>query len=196
MPDLIRTNPVLLHPRIGLRLRIKMIALHPTRRRPRRSPQPQLRLIPQRCLDKRHQRLLVMRDAEILQREIAVRLVIAVRPRRKIVCPNRSPAICESRPRPRIKELTQDTLAIALAEHLQRSPPQFIEASPESLNRPRPSAHLHRINVQVQSVPTKDRLENSFVLPGLSLSSCDKTNPRVLERRRRPHLRKRATSKP
>ena len=38
--DLLRANPILLHTRVGLRLRIKVVSLHPARRGPRRSPKP------------------------------------------------------------------------------------------------------------------------------------------------------------
>src|SRR5271170_6971405 len=97
VPDLVSANPVVLHPRIRLRLRIKMIPLHPARRSPRRSPEPQLRLIALRRMNEWDQRLPIMLNAEMLQIEIAVRFVVAISFGREIVRANRHAAVSKAR---------------------------------------------------------------------------------------------------
>ncbi len=136
VPDLIGANPVVLHPRVSLRFRVKMIALHPTRRAPRRSPQPQRRLVALRGVNEWDQGLPVVLDAEMLQLKIAIGLVVAVSLSGKIVRANRHAAICEARASLRIKEFLQHALPVLLAQRHQRGPPELVEATSETLQRP------------------------------------------------------------
>src|SRR5271170_2171513 len=188
MPDLVSANPVVLHPRIRLRLRIKMIPLHPTRRSPRRSPEPQLRLIALRRMNKRDQRLPVVLNAEMLQIEIAVRLVVAVGLSSEIVRTNRHAAVSKARSGNRVEEFVQHALAVLLAERLKRCPAKLIEAPSETLHR-LCSTTLCWIDVQVKHVPAKRRLEERAILPRIYLRRSYKCDPAILQRLRRRQLR-------
>src|SRR5579872_1926333 len=155
VPHLVRADAVVLLPRIGLRLGVKVIALHPAWWTPWRSPQSQLLLVPQRRLNKRNQRPTVVVDDEMLQVEIAVGLVVAVGLRRKIVGADRHPAIRETRSRCGIEELPQHALAIRLPERLKRRPAEFVEAGAESVDSCPGRKRFLRLDIEVEHLKTE-----------------------------------------
>ena len=111
-----------------------MVALHPTRRSPRRGPQPQLGLISLRCVDEGDQRLPVVIDPEVLQIEIAVGLVVAVGLGGEIVGADRHAAVVETRTGGGVEEFVQHALAVGIAKGAERRPASFVEACAETFH--------------------------------------------------------------
>ena len=140
-------------------------------------------------MDKGHKRIPVMVNAEMLQREVTIRLVVAIGCGRKVIRPNRHSAVIEPSPGRWVEEFLHDDLAVVFTQKTQRRPTQFIEAGPKAFHRLRPCSDFGRICRKVQHVPCKAWRKHFALFPGTSLGGRHKAQPRIHQRLRPPSLR-------
>src|SRR5271169_5427348 len=141
-----------------------------------------------RCVNERNECLSVMRNAEVLQLEVAGCLIVAVGLRRKVVCADRHPAVREACSIGGVKQFMQYAFAVLLAERHKRGPAKFIEAGAEALHgwcRTAFSAAPCSRNIQIEHVPAERRLEELTLLPRPRLRGRDERNSIIRHRLRR-----------
>src|SRR5450631_680404 len=136
----------------------------------------------QRRVNEWNQSLSIMLNAELFQIKVAVRLVVGVGLRRKVVCTNRHPAVRKASAICGVKQFVHYAFAVLLAERQQRCPAQFVETCAEALHACSRlfSRLLHWGDVQIEHVPSERRLEDVPLLPRAHLGAGDECNSVVV----------------